>query len=240
MTKRRPIRMLFSPLDDRQTMRSRMIEDQLIARHIADPRVLDAMQRVPRHLFVPKEQQTDAYADRALPIGLEQTISQPLVIAYMLQLMALTGSETVLEIGTGSGYQTALLSHLAQDVYSIERHQPLADAATIRLKNLGLSNVHLFVGDGSVGLPDSAPFDAITIGAATPALPTQIMTQLRDQGRLIVPIGDRGGQYIERVIRQGATWTIEQLMPVSFVPLIGQGGFAVTTREIRRETTDQP
>ena len=217
-------------LDDRQSDRNQMVDQQLAGRDIRDPRVLTAMRHVPRHRFVPKGAQADAYADRALPIGLDQTISQPYVIAHMLQFLTLGRSETVLEIGTGSGYQTALLAELAQKVYSIERHAPLAEAARTRLAALKIANVEIAVGDGSLGLAGYAPFDAIVIAAATPALPMPMFTQLRDSGRLVVPIGDRALQYIERVTRRGNTWTIEQLMPVTFVPLIGAGGFATGGR----------
>jgi len=211
--------------DDRQPARAQMIDQQLVTRQIHDERVLAAMRRVPRHRFVPKTLQNEAYADRALPIGLEQTISQPYVIAQMLQVLALIGTEIVLEIGTGSGYQTALLAGLVQRVYSIERHPALAQSARAQLTALGITNVEIITGDGSLGLPAQAPFDAIMIAAATPALPMAILAQLRDPGRLVAPIGDRALQYIERVTRHGSTWTIEQLTPVVFVPLIGAGGF---------------
>lgn len=217
--------------DDRQAIRLQMVEQQLVTRQIRDARVLAAMRAVPRHGFVPKGLQADAYADRALSIGLEQTISQPYVIARMLEVLALTGSETVLEIGTGSGYQTALLAALAHNVYSIERHPALAEAAHTRLNALNVSNVEMVVGDGSLGLAAHAPFDAIIIAAATPALPMTMLAQLRDPGRLVAPIGDRALQYIERVTRSGTTWTIEQLSAVTFVLLVGAGGFSSSTAE---------
>ncbi|MBX3065897.1 MAG: protein-L-isoaspartate(D-aspartate) O-methyltransferase [Anaerolineae bacterium] len=202
-----------------------MVRDQLEARNISDPAVLRAMRTVPRHQFVPTEMQQYAYNDSALPIGLEQTISQPYIVAYMLEQLAFTGSEDVLEIGTGSGYLTALLCELAGHVISVERHQQLAERAGQHLDKLNCSNVEILVGDGSQGLPDMAPFDVIVVSAAAPSIPRVLMTQLSDQGRMILPVGDQDRQYLEKVVRAGSSWHVEQLMQVVFVPLLGKHGF---------------
>ncbi len=212
-------------IHDWQSLRECMVHDQLEARGISDQRVLTAMRDVPRHLFVPPELSHLAYRDGPLPIGQEQTISQPFIVAYMAQCLGLTGAETVLEIGTGSGYQTAILCQLARHVYSIERHDPLAERAAARLESLGVQNVELHVGDGSQGLPDMAPFDAIIVSAAAPALPTTLRAQLADGGCMVLPVGDSQTQYLELIRRTGNTWNIEQLIPVMFVLLIGRYGF---------------
>lgn len=213
-------------LSDWQHLRERMVQEQLEARSINDPRVLMAMREVPRHQFVPHELQHLAYRDGPLPIGQDQTISQPFIVAYMTQCLGLTGVETVLEIGTGSGYQTAVLCQLARHVYTIERHDSLAERAAANLEALDIQNVEIHVGDGSQGLPDMAPFDAIILSAAAPALPIALRGQLADGGRMILPVGDNHTQYLERVSRCGNTWNVEQLMPVMFVLLIGRYGFS--------------
>ncbi len=209
-----------------QHLRERMVQEQLEARHITDPHVLRAMREIPRHHFVPHELEHLAYRDSPLPIGQDQTISQPYIVAYMTECLALTGCETVLEIGTGSGYQTAILCQLARHVYSIERHDSLAERAAANIDALGIENVEIHVGDGSQGLPDMAPFDAIVISAAAPALPIALRGQLAEGGRMVLPVGDSQSQYLERVYRCGNTWNIEQLMPVMFVLLIGRYGFS--------------
>jgi protein-L-isoaspartate(D-aspartate) O-methyltransferase len=205
--------------------REQMVRDQLIGRNIADPRVLDAMRRVPRHVFVPENFRFAAYRDRPLPIGHEQTISQPYIVAYMIELLQLSGHEIVLEIGTGSGYQTALLAELCAYVHSIELNFELADQAGRRLAELGYNNVEILPGDGSQGLPDQAPFDAIVVSAAVPSIPGPLRAQMRDNGRMVLPVGSLDMQYLERVWRTGETWHIERLTPVVFVPLIGRHGF---------------
>ncbi|WP_238625232.1 protein-L-isoaspartate(D-aspartate) O-methyltransferase [Aggregatilinea lenta] len=214
------------PQPDFETLRERMVRDQLAARDITDPRVLEAMRRVPRHRFVPPRLQSHAYEDTPLPIGSDQTISQPYVVALMTQLLEVHPHETILEIGTGSGYQTAVLCELAQMVYSLERHSSLADEAQRRLADLGYHNVEVFVGDGSQGFPDMAPFDGILAAAAAPAIPGPLQTQLADGGRLVIPIGDaKQQQTLQRVRRQGNTWRVEETIPVMFVPLFGRYGF---------------
>jgi protein-L-isoaspartate(D-aspartate) O-methyltransferase len=209
---------------DFNSLRKRMVQEQLEARHINDPHVLSAMGNIPRHLFVADELQHLAYHDGPLPIGFDQHISQPFIIAYMTQCLQLYGFETVLEIGTGSGYHTAILSQLATNVISIERNGYLAERAAQRLDELGIENVEIHEGDGSQGLPDMAPFDAILVSAAVPAIPPVFMAQLSEGGRLVLPVGDSYHQYLERVCRTGNTWQIEQLIPVMFVLIHGRHG----------------
>jgi protein-L-isoaspartate(D-aspartate) O-methyltransferase len=210
---------------DFNMLRQQMVQDQLEKRHITDPRVLMAMMDVPRHLFVPSELQHLAYRDGPLPIGYDQTISQPFIVAYMSQCLQLSGHETVLEIGTGSGYQTAVLCQLAGHVISIERNGMLADRASGVLDSLGIDNVEVYEGDGSQGMPDMAPYDAILVSAAVPAIPPMLLTQLGENGRLILPVGDAHTQYLQRAYRTGNTWAIEQLIPVMFVLMVGRYGF---------------
>ena len=210
---------------DWQALRDQMVQEQLAARQISDRRVLAAMRTVPRHAFVLPDVRHLAYRDSPLPIGSDQTISQPFVVAYMSQLLALNGTEIVLEVGTGSGYQTAILCQLARQVYSIERHRALVEQAAARLDALDIHNVELLIGDGSQGLPDMAPFDAILITAVAPVLPITLRSQMADNGRLVLPVGNPQHQYLERVTRHGDTWQTERLLPVSFVPLIGRYGF---------------
>lgn len=202
-----------------------MVEEQLIGRDIRDRRVLDAMRSVPRHLFVPGEHRRHAYSDGPLPIGGGQTISQPYIVALMTQLLGLTGEETVLEVGTGSGYQAAVLAHLASQVHTIERDPRLSARAAQVLSSLGLSNVHTHVGDGSLGLPEHAPYQAILVTAAAPDVPGALLDQLTDGGRLVIPVGSRLGQYLEKWLRQGDEYTKDVLVPVAFVPLRGQYGW---------------
>ena len=211
---------------DWQPLCERMVHDQLEARGITDPHVLKAMRETPRHLFVPHELQPLAYRDSPLPIGNEQTISQPFIVAYMTQCLGLTGTETVLEIGTGSGYQTAILCKLARHVYTIERHNLLAERAAANLAQPGIENVDLHVGDGSQGLPDMAPYDAIIVTAAAPALPIALRAQLSEGACMVLPVGDNSVQYLERIRRCGNTWNVEQLISVMFVLLIGRYGFS--------------
>ncbi|MFZ4829127.1 MAG: protein-L-isoaspartate(D-aspartate) O-methyltransferase [Phototrophicaceae bacterium] len=209
--------------------REAMVKQQLVDRHITDTRVLQAMLRVPRHLFVPSSLRPIAYTDRPLMIGNGQTISQPYVVATMSQWLALQGTESVLEIGTGSGYQTAILCELAKRVISIERFADLAGKAGQVLERLGYDNVEIHVGDGSQGLSDMAPFDVIIVTAAAPALPEPLRLQMNPNGgRMVVPIGTRNNQRLELITRVGARWAIDSLLEVRFVPLIGQHGFADT------------
>ncbi len=210
---------------DFAALRERMVREQLMGRDITDPRVLEAMRRVPRHKFVPPELQAAAYRDTPLPIGSNQTISQPYIVAFMTQLLELKPTDVVLEIGTGSGYQTAILCELARFVYSLERYPALAERAAAVLDELGYENVELHIGDGSQGLPDMAPFDAILVTAAAPVIPGPLRAQLADGGRMVLPIGDDQGQSLQRVRRIGDQWKIEDHIPVMFVLLYGKHGF---------------
>jgi len=211
--------------------RLRMVVEQIQARDIYDERVLEAMRKVPRHRFVPPEHWHLAYADCPLPIGQSQTISQPYIVSLMTELLLLGGNEVILEIGTGSGYQAAILSLLAREVYTIERHQHLATQAAEVLAELGLTNVHVHVGDGSLGWPEHAPYDGVIATAAAPRVPKPLLEQLADGGRLVIPVGGRGGQYLERWLRQGEKFKHEQGVPVAFVPLLGEYGWQETSWE---------
>lgn len=202
-----------------------MVAEQLMERDIRDQRVLEAMKTVPRQLFVPPEHRHLAYADGPLPIGGGQTISQPYIVALMTQMLRLVGDENVLEIGTGSGYQAAILAHLAREVHTIERHARLAENAASTLKELGLVNVHVHVGDGSQGLPEFSPYQAILVTAAAPEAPQSMLDQLDDGGRLVIPVGGQTGQYLQRWQRHDAGFKQEVLVPVAFVPLRGQSGW---------------
>jgi protein-L-isoaspartate(D-aspartate) O-methyltransferase len=202
-----------------------MVERQLRRRGIADERVLDAMGRVPRELFVPDGMRAYAYSDDALPIGERQTISQPFVVATICSLLALDGDERVLDVGTGSGYQAAVLAELAADVVTIERIAPLAATARAALAEAGYANVEVRVGDGSLGVPDRAPFDGIAVAAAAPDVPAALYEQLVEGGRLVVPRGTLGHQELVLVARSAAGPVERTALPVRFVPLVGDEGF---------------
>lgn len=205
--------------------RIRMVDNQLRKRDIRDRRVLDAMGRVPRHMFVGGDYSDMAYSDGPLPIGKGQTISQPYIVALMTQLLELTGVEKVLEVGTGSGYQAAVLSFLTKEVHTIERHEELAREAERVLLKLGISNVHVHIGDGTEGLEEQAPFDGILVTAAAPNAPQSLLDQLVEGGRLVIPVGGRGGQMLELWIRTGDKYDCETVLPVAFVPLLGRFGW---------------
>ena len=205
--------------------RNRMVREQLRSRDIYDPRVLEAMRTVPRHLFIPPEFRRMAYGDGPLPIGESQTISQPYIVALMTQLLELNGTEKVLEVGTGSGYQAAVLGHLAREVHTVERHEVLAEHAAYILHRLAYDNVYVHVGDGSLGWPATAPYDAIIVTAAAPHAPQPLLEQLADRGRMVIPVGNPGNQFLERWDRHGTDFTHEALAPVAFVPLRGQYGW---------------
>ena len=210
-----------------EAQRTRMVEDQLKSRGIADPRVLAAFRKVPRHRFVPEGLAQEAYADRPLPIGGGQTISQPYMVALMINRLRLQGHERVLEIGTGSGYQTALLAELALEVFSVERLPELLAAANTRLEELGCLNVHLTPGNGSLGWPEHAPFDAIIVAAASPDIPPPLLEQLAEGGRVILPVGGPSAQtLIEAEKRQGVIHRVE-IAGCIFVPLMGQHGWRI-------------
>jgi protein-L-isoaspartate(D-aspartate) O-methyltransferase len=201
--------------------RERMVRQQIEARGVHDARVLAAMRKVPRHLFVPAEMQRFAYSDTPLPIGHGQTISQPYIVAFMSEALELKPQDRVLEIGTGSGYQAAVLAELVQQVYSIEIVQPLAEEAEARLKRLGYGEVKVRVGDGYRGWPEAAPFDAIVVTAAPAHVPPPLIEQLREGGRLVLPVG-RFSQDLVRIRRTPKGLKKENLLPVRFVPMVGE------------------
>lgn len=203
-----------------------MIDEQLVKRGINDRRVLDAMRVMPRHLFVPEEFKRQAYEDRPVPIGEGQTISQPYIVAFMTERLRLKPHHSVLEIGTGSGYQTAILCHLSHYVYSVERVSRLADQAGGRIGDLGYNNIEIYVGDGSQGLPDQATFDRIMVTAAVPRLPNVLCAQLdKHGGQMILPIGDEELQELTLVTRRGERFSSRTLLRCRFVPLVGRYGF---------------
>ena len=212
--------------------RQRMVDEQMRGRGISDPQVLDAMCAVPRHLFVLSEHGHLAYSDAPLPIGHRQTISQPYIVALMTELLELNGDETVLEVGTGSGYQAAILAHLAKRVYTLERIPELANQARGVLSAMGYDNVEVLVGDGSQGLPEHAPYGAIIVTAAAPSVPIPLKEQLADGGRLVLPVGKQMGQILERWRRQGDDLKRESVAPVAFVPLVGEYGWSTDERPI--------
>jgi protein-L-isoaspartate(D-aspartate) O-methyltransferase len=216
---------MFSKETSFEEARYRMVNRQLEQRGITDEGVLQAMRDVPRHRFVPEDLWKMAYQDTPLPIGHGQTISQPYIVAYMTQMLRLTPSDCVLEIGTGSGYQSAILSRLAKHVYTIERVDELAERAGRMLQEMGYANVSIRVGDGGYGWPEAAPFDAIIVTAAAPEVPAPLIAQLGEGATLVAPIGPAGAQDLVRLKKQGARSQIEYLTPVAFVPLVGEHGW---------------
>jgi protein-L-isoaspartate(D-aspartate) O-methyltransferase len=205
---------------DLSYQRERMVRTQLAGRGIRDARVLDIMGRVPRHEFVPEQFRSDAYEDRPLPIGDGQTISQPYIVAAMLEHLVLLSTDRVLEVGTGSGYVTALLSLLCAEVYSVERHARLAVAAKGVLQRLGYRNVHLKVGDGREGWAEHAPFDAVLVSAATGEMPPMLFAQLREAGRMMVPVGDPASQELQLIRSFDGRPVVKILEGCRFVPLV--------------------
>jgi protein-L-isoaspartate(D-aspartate) O-methyltransferase len=219
-----------SPIDlnphvDFAAARSEMVAKQIRARGVSSARVLDAMARVPRHEFVPPESAASAYFDEPLPIGGGQTISQPLMVAVMTDSLALNGSEHLLEIGGGSGYQAAVLSLLAREVVTVELQPELARACRQRLRQLGFLNVRVEEGEGSLGWPASAPYDAILVSASAPAVPPPLVEQLAEGGRLVVPVGSTEQQDLIRIIKRGGLMAHEKLSACRFVPLLGRYGW---------------
>jgi protein-L-isoaspartate(D-aspartate) O-methyltransferase len=210
---------------DYDAARKRMVLGQIAARGITSQRVLDAFLEVPRHLFVPPNQRLYAYQDGPLPIGLGQTISQPYIVAYMTDQLQLDGDEVVLEIGTGSGYQAAILGSLVREVHTLERHSLLAEGAARVLKDLGYDNISIHERDGTLGLPEHAPYQAVMVTAAAPKVPQPLLDQLAEGGRLVIPVGGRGGQLLQLYHRQEGEIVRKDLTPVAFVPLIGDHGW---------------
>jgi len=212
--------------DPYENMRLTMVASQIEARGIHEPRLLNVLRSVPRHRFVPEELRDMAYDDNALTIGSSQTISQPYIVAYMTSLLNLQGDETVLEIGTGSGYQAAVLSCLASFVHTIERHENLAWRARHVLAEIGYHNILVHLGDGSAGWPASAPYQGILVTAAAPTPPPPLLAQLSEGGRLVLPVGGRTGQFLQVWQRHGEEFETTQTIQVAFVPLRGKHGWA--------------
>ncbi|HHT9137538.1 MAG TPA: protein-L-isoaspartate(D-aspartate) O-methyltransferase [Candidatus Wunengus sp. YC60] len=205
--------------------RFHMVQYQLVSRGIHDERVLKIMSEVPRHMFIPELYRHAAYEDCPLPIGEGQTISQPFMVAIMTQCLELKGDEKVLEIGTGSGYQAAILSRLADHVYTIERHEALVLKAKIVLQEAGCNNVDVITGDGSLGLPDKAPFQGIIVTACAPHIPKNLIDQLEIDGRLVIPIGNPYNQVLHQIVKTGQGIKSQSILECAFVPLVGKEGW---------------
>ncbi|HOA82923.1 protein-L-isoaspartate(D-aspartate) O-methyltransferase [Thermodesulfovibrio thiophilus] len=212
-------------MDKYKHLRELMVETQILERGIRDKRVIEVMKKLPRHLFVPENIIDDAYDDRALPIGHGQTISQPYIVALMTELIELKGDEKVLEIGTGSGYQSAILAELAREVHTVERVLQLAEESRKRFERLGYKNIKVYIRDGTEGVPEEAPFDRIIITAATPEIPPPLVEQLKEGGIVVAPVGERYSQYMLKAIKKGNELERYYLIPVAFVPLIGKYGW---------------
>lgn len=209
-----------------EQLRNNMVERQIKGRGIRDERILEAMRKIPRHKFVPGAGTNEAYEDHPLPIGCDQTISQPYIVALMTSSLELEEHHSVLEIGTGSGYQAALLAHIVEKVYTIERHEELADRAKDVLYELGYDNVTFRVGDGTKGWPEKAPFDRIVVTAGAPSVPDSLIDQLdEDGGKLVIPVGERRSQRLTRITRTGDDVEKEELGSCVFVQLIGEEGW---------------
>jgi protein-L-isoaspartate(D-aspartate) O-methyltransferase len=211
--------------EEYEAARRAMVDSQLRRREVKDPRVLQCMATVPRHEFVPAEFRNRAYEDVPLPIGEGQTISQPYIVAAMSAALRLGGGERVLEVGAGCGYQAAVLACLAKEIFTVEYRDPLAAAAAERLARLGYANVHVHCGDGTLGLPEFAPFDAILVAAGAPAAPAPLLAQLAPGGRLVVPVGDVENQELQLIERDHDTFRRIMLEPCRFVPLVGAHGW---------------
>jgi protein-L-isoaspartate(D-aspartate) O-methyltransferase len=208
-----------------QAQREEMVRTQIVRRGISHPLVLEAMRAVPRHLLLPDRLRSQAYSDQALPIGEGQTISQPYIVACMLAALEPTGAGRALDVGVGSGYQTALLSRLYDDVVGVERVVTLAERARRQLEALGCANVRVVVADGTLGYPDAAPYDAIVVGAGAPEVPQPLVEQLSPEGRLVIPVGDRHLQRITTVTKAAHGSTTEEGLGCVFVPLLGEHGW---------------
>ncbi len=217
---------MSAPVDnDFPRLRRAMVEYQIKARGVSAQRVLDAMGRVPRHLFVPEHQRFAAYDDTPLSIGHRQTISQPFIVARMTELLAVGPDSTVLEIGTGSGYQAAVLAEMVREVWSIERHPELAEGALGRLRALGYTNVHVVVGDGTLGYEEAAPYEGIIVTAAAPHVPAALREQLAEGGRLIIPVGGTSMQELRVYHKRHSSFEEYRVLDCRFVPLVGYDGY---------------
>lgn len=210
---------------DYAVLRERMVEEQLMPRGIKDQRVLDAFRKVERHKFIPESLKGSSYADFPVPIGEGQTISQPYIVALMTECLSLTGQEKILEIGTGSGYQAAILAELTKEVYSIERFEGLAKKAQDILNKLGYTNINIKVGDGTLGWPEAAPFDRIIITAASPRIPLPLIEQLKEDGKLILPLGESFGQVLTLAEKKKGKLESIEICGCVFVPLVGKYGW---------------
>jgi protein-L-isoaspartate(D-aspartate) O-methyltransferase len=222
------LRAIFNNGDHPDTLaqaRARMVEEQLRSRGIRDPRVLAAMGKVPREGFIASEDFGQAYGDHPLPIGAGQTVSQPYIVAAMVEALGLGPADRVLEVGTGTGYEAAILSELAGEVWTIERLEELANKARENLARLGFANVHVVHGDGSLGLPEQAPFDKILVAAAAPRIPESLVVQLNERGRLVVPVGSRTEQQVNIVHKEGGEIVVTTDDLCRFVPLVGAEGW---------------
>ncbi|MGE4357496.1 MAG: protein-L-isoaspartate(D-aspartate) O-methyltransferase [Candidatus Omnitrophota bacterium] len=207
------------------SLRQKMVNDQLLSRGIKDKRVIEAFLKVPRHKFVSENNITEAYDDHPLPIGEGQTISQPYMVALMTECLDLKGEEKVLEIGTGSGYQTAILAELALEVYSIERFSSLAEKARLALTDLGYKNIKIKIGDGTLGWEEFAPYDRIIVTAGAPEIPPPLILQLKENGRLVIPLGDSFSQVLTVIEKIGNRIKKEEICGCVFVPLVGRYGW---------------
>ncbi len=216
---------LDNPDDRRAWERRRMVEDQIAFRGVRDPRVLEALQAIPRHRFIPGESQPNAYEDRPVGIGCGQTISQPYMVAVMTEWLAVNPEDRILEIGTGSGYQTAVLARLAREVVTVERHAALSETAKTLLEGMGFDNIVFVVGDGTLGWSAGAPYDGILITAGAPRVPQVMLDQLAGGGRLVAPVGGREEQRLVRMTRRGDRFEEEMGIGCRFVPLLGTEGW---------------
>jgi protein-L-isoaspartate(D-aspartate) O-methyltransferase len=208
-----------------ESERNHMVDEQIVTRGVKDQRVLAALRRVPRHEFLPEAIRGMAYGDHALPLGEGQTMSQPYMVALMTELLDLKGTERVLEIGTGSGYQAAVLAELCEKVYTVERIKTLAEKARAVLDRLGYKRVAIKIYDGTYGWKEMAPFDAIVVTAGAPDIPAPLVEQLRDGGRMVIPVGERYGQMLVKVVKTAEGMVTERSIPCMFVPLIGNHGW---------------
>jgi protein-L-isoaspartate(D-aspartate) O-methyltransferase len=217
-----PTKAASSTDDSRAAERNRMVQRHLVERGLKNPRVLDAFRTVPRHRFLPPNTQRQAYDDESIPIGEGQTITPPYDVAFMTEVLDPKPTDVVYEVGTGSGYQSAILSRLVKEVYSVEIHAPLSKRATQVHKDLGYTNIHTRVGDGYVGWPEAAPFDAIIVTCAPTKVPQPLFDQLKEGGRMVIPIGDRFNQIVHLIIKKDGKRVDSQLKPTLFVPMTGR------------------